>query len=294
MSQPVDLEIVAPTGEPHADHALLAEIRGFLGREEIVNTIMLAGLLARDGFDPNQPVLAARAGDDLAAVATLTPGFLMSLSHVDRGEAIPALAAAAVERGLEIPGVMGPVAEARAFAEAWATRTGGTYRPGMAQRILTARAVTPPADVPGTWRHLEPGDRPALIAWFTAFTVEAEAIPAKDARRRGQAMFDRLDHRSGGLLWLDERGAPVSVACYKAPTMSGIRIGPVYTPPEYRRRGYAAAVTAATTQLMFDRGYAFACLYTDAANATANHVYESIGYASVAESMQYRFAGGAA
>jgi predicted GNAT family acetyltransferase len=102
-------------------------------------------------------------------------------------------------------------------------------------------------------------------------------------------MFDRLDSRSGGLVWLDEGGTRVSVACYKAPTMNGIRIGPVYTPPELRRRGYAGAVTAATTQLMLDRGYGFACLYTDAGNATANHVYESIGYAFVADSIQYRF-----
>ncbi|MBA3379341.1 MAG: GNAT family N-acetyltransferase [Chloroflexia bacterium] len=102
-------------------------------------------------------------------------------------------------------------------------------------------------------------------------------------------MLDRLDERSGGVLWLDRGGVPVSVACYKAPTTNGIRIGPVFTPPEHRRRGYAGAVTAATTQLMLDRGHAFTCLYTDAANATANHVYESIGYDFVADSTQYRF-----
>ena len=78
------------------------------------------------------------------------------------------------------------------------------------------------------------------------------------------------------------------MACYKSRTPTGIRVGPVYTPPEHRRRGYAGAVTAAVSQVMLDRGRAFVCLYTDAANPTSNHVYESIGR-GLADSMQYRF-----
>ena len=68
----------------------------------------------------------------------------------------------------------------------------------------------------------------------------------------------------------------------------------MYTPPEHRRHGYAAAVTAAVTQQMLERGYAFVCLYTNASNATANHVYESIGYRLVADSAIYRLQAGVA
>ncbi len=285
------IEVVMPTGVPDADRRLLDSIRRYLGCEEAVNTIQLAGFLARDVFDPAQPVLAAKSGNDLVGVATLTPGFPLLLSHMESGEAIPALITAAIARELDLPGVMGPDTAALAFARHWAGTTGGAVRPGMAQRILLARSVRTPGNVPGTCRHMEPGDRSLLVSWFTAFNIEIEAdhVALEEAASRGKAMLERLDERSGGMLWLDEGGAPVSVACFKAPTTNGIRIGPVFTPPEHRRHGYAAAVTAATTRLMLDRGFAFACLYTNAANATANHVYESIGYEFVAGSMQYLF-----
>lgn len=293
MSNSIKVDIIAPTGEFQTDRALLDEICRYLGRQEIVNTIQLSGFLARGRFDNTHPVLVAMAGPEIVGIATLTPGFPMLLSHVESTDTIPALVNAAIRAGLDLSGVMGPSSDAHAFAECWARATGGTFRPGMRQRLLAARSVRAPNDVPGTCRHMEPADHPLLISWFTAFNIEADGLPPEVAQRRGQAMLDRLDERSGGLLWVDPGGDPVSVACYKAPTANGIRIGPVFTPREQRHRGYAGVVTAATTQLMLDRGYAFACLYTDAANGTANHVYEVIGYEFVADSMQYRFAGGA-
>lgn len=292
MTQIQPVRIDSPTRDQAADTQLLKDIREFLGREEVVNTIQLAGFMVHDRFDPMQPVLAARSGDDIIAVCSLTPGFSLLLSHVEDDAAIGALMAELVRRQIDLPGVMGPQGPALAFAEQWAQFTGGTFRPGMNHRNLAARSVRPPTGVPGRWRQMEPADHPRIVSWFTAFNIEADGVPADQTQRRGQAMLDRLDKRSGGLLWLDEGGSPVSIACYKAPTTNGIRIGPVFTPPEHRRRGYAGAVTAATTQLMLDRGYAFACLYTDAANATANHVYESIGYEFVTDSMHYRFTEG--
>ncbi|MBA3276051.1 MAG: GNAT family N-acetyltransferase [Chloroflexia bacterium] len=289
MSQPPHIDVIAPSGDADVDGPLFDGIRHYLTRQEIVNTIQLSGFIARGEFDATHPVLAAVAGEDMVGVATVTPGFLLLLSHVETGLAIPALVRAAIQAGLDVPGVMGPRRVALAFAEGWAEATGDTLRPGMTQRILVARAVEPPGNVPGTWRLMEPGDRSVLVSWFTAFNREADDLTEEQARRQGKAMVDRLDDRSGAVLWLDQGGAPVSIACYKAPTMNGIRIGPVYTPPEHRRRGYAGAVTAAVTRLLLDRSFEFTCLYTNAANATANHVYEAIGYEFVADSMQYRF-----
>ncbi len=44
-------------------------------------------------------------------------------------------------------------------------------------------------------------------------------------------------------LW-EDGGRPVSAVGFGSPTPTGIRIGPVYTPPELRGRGYASALTA--------------------------------------------------
>ena len=76
---------------------------------------------------------------------------------------------------------------------------------------------------------------------------------------------------------------------FGGPTPNGIRIGPVYTPPELRGRGYASALTAQVSQLQLDRGRRFCFLYTDLANPTSNAIYMRIGYERVCDSRELAF-----
>jgi predicted GNAT family acetyltransferase len=289
MDQPVHVHVVTPSGDRAADRELVRRIREFLVRHEATNTIQLSRFVAREDFDPLATVLIAVEGDEIVGVASQGGSFLMLLSHIESPASIAALADVVVERGIDIPGVMGPSSAALGFAKRWSVRSGRSIVPGMAQRILATSIARPPAGVHGSWRPMTEEDHSMLTTWFTEFLVEADGAAPETARSEGEAMFR---NRSGGLIWLDDDSEPVSIACFKAPTTNGIRIGPVYTPPAFRRHGYATAVTAAATQRLLDQGYSFVCLYTDAANATANHVYESIGFEFVSASMQYRFDGG--
>jgi hypothetical protein len=92
---------------------------------------------------------------------------------------------------------------------------------------------------------------------------------------------------SGVALWIDEE--PVSFAGYGGRTPNGIRVGPVYTPPELRRRGYASALTADLTKMLLDGGRTFCFLFTDLANPTSNSIYQRIGYEPVSDADQWRF-----
>ncbi|MGL1760974.1 GNAT family N-acetyltransferase, partial [Vibrio parahaemolyticus] len=55
------------------------------------------------------------------------------------------------------------------------------------------------------------------------------------------------------------------------------RIGPVYTVPAERGRGYGGAVTAAVTEHLLPQ-VDTVMLYTDAANPISNAVYERLGF----------------
>jgi predicted GNAT family acetyltransferase len=55
-------------------------------------------------------------------------------------------------------------------------------------------------------------------------------------------------------------------------------VGLVYTPPEQRGHGYASALVAALSQWMLDGGKDFVALFADADYATANRIYQKIGY----------------
>jgi predicted GNAT family acetyltransferase len=91
-------------------------------------------------------------------------------------------------------------------------------------------------------------------------------------------------------MWLWERdGEPVSLAGYTGPTLTGTRVGPVFTPAEHRRHGYASALVAELSAFLLDRGHRACFLYTDLANPTSNAIYERIGYERVAEAAEIRF-----
>jgi predicted GNAT family acetyltransferase len=115
-----------------------------------------------------------------------------------------------------------------------------------------------------------------------------EAIGGRSHRSADDAVDDYLARTDGGVyVWED--GEPVSLAGYGGPTPNGIRIGPVYTPPAYRGRGYASALTAELTSLLLSSGRRFCFLFTDLANPTSNRIYERIGYEPVTDIDEYRF-----
>jgi predicted GNAT family acetyltransferase len=93
--------------------------------------------------------------------------------------------------------------------------------------------------------------------------------------------------QSGFAFWED--GEPVCLVGYTGPTPNGIRIGPVYTPPRHRRKGYASAATAVLSRQLIDEGRRFCVLFADLDNPTSNHIYQQIGYQPVADVAIYTF-----
>jgi predicted GNAT family acetyltransferase len=174
----------------------------------------------------------------------------------------------------------------RAFAELWGRATGQPHRLGMSQRIYQLERVIPVHGVPGEPRPATPADRDMLVRWFEAFSDEAVGdTPPGWAERAVDLRLAPGAFRP--LLWSHE--GPVSMAGYGGPTPNGIRVGPVYTPPEHRGRGYASAVVAALSQRLLDEGRRYCFLFTDLANPTSNHIYQAVGYESVCDVDEYRF-----
>ncbi len=64
-------------------------------------------------------------------------------------------------------------------------------------------------------------------------------------------------------------------------------VGPVYTPPEHRRRGYASAGVAAVSRLALDGGADHCMLSTDLANPTSNSIYQALGYRPAFDAPEY-------
>lgn len=227
-------------------------------------------------------------GDTVVGAALQTPPFNLVLARPADDRAVVALADALRDEGVELPGVTGAVPEVDAFADAWNQRSATGSRVRMYQRIYALTEVRLPVAVDGEPRTATEADRDLLLSWVGAFAEESfgdSAGPASNAERMVDA---RLRHGSGSFVLWEVGGEPVSLAGWGGqPT--GARIGPVYTPPEHRNRGYGSAVTAAVSAERLAAGRRFCFLYTDLANPTSNKIHAKIGYKPVCDSIDYVF-----
>ncbi|AQZ69714.1 GCN5-related N-acetyltransferase [[Actinomadura] parvosata subsp. kistnae] len=187
--------------------------------------------------------------------------------------AVPVEAVAPLVEALDgrLPACVGPLEVTGA-----ATRLLGPPSRVVSERLYRLGTLTVP-DVPGSGRLATPGDLPLLVSWYQAFGEET-------GMGEGDVV-DRVARRLAArelFLWEAEQ-APASLAAL-SPEAGGVcRIGPVYTPPSRRRRGYGAAVTAHASRVALEERCEQVVLFTDLANPTSNAIYQSIGYEPVSD-----------
>jgi len=134
----------------------------------------------------------------------------------------------------------------------------------------------------GKARRATTDDLGLVLEWMAAF--HAEAVP-DDPPVTKEEVARKINERV--VLFWETAGEPVSMAALARVTRNAAAIGPVYTPPELRARGYAGSVTAALADHIFASGKTTACLYTNLRNPHSNRCYAKIGFRQVSPSWHY-------
>ena len=254
-----------------------------LAADEVRHSVPL-GVLATIEDDPERYAehhlwLAEDDDGKVAACAFMTPPFRLLPMGGPAGfdELVEVVRADPVS----VPGVSGFVPEVDRFAERWVAATGAATRIDMEMRVYTADAVTPPAAAPGGMRVATEADRVLLTEWAHAFAAETGLTEGPEEIAR--SVVGRIGADPGIVLWEDD-GIPVTLAGAVQSSPGIARVGPVYTPPEHRRRGYATSLVAEWTAELLRRGAERCMLFTDLANPTSNSIYQAVGYRPVGES----------
>lgn len=268
----------------------LAHTQATLERNEAANNLMI-GIAVRLKEHPDRiktpPYLATvKAGDVLLAAAVMTPPHRVII-HAESADPIPLglIVQDLLADSWAPPGTVGPSVVARAFSGVWVAAAGGTIHLLRHERVYELRQVVPPAGAPGALRVATETDTELAARWIYEFSQEAglEGTTESSAEIAAQ----RIDQRD---LFLWDAGEPVSLAGKSRHSTHGVVIGPVYTPPAFRRRGYAGACVAALSQRLLDAGWEFCALFTDLANPTSNSVYQKIGYRPLGDFDEWAFA----
>ena len=264
-----------------------------LATEDRHNLILgiAATLIDHPGFHPDYRLWVVEHDDAPQAAALITVPFRLVLAEPSDPAALQVLVDTVSSDGVAVPGVVGNRPHVDDFVASWTETTGETAELLMTQGVFALERVNPVPAVAGRPRRAGRGDKDLLIDWYTDFATEAlgnEENPIRD--RLEQTVGLQVDGNDAAATWLwDVNGDPVALSSYGTGTPNGARIGPVYTPPQHRRRGYGTALVAAQSQWLLDHGRPFCFLYTDLANPTSNAIYRRIGYEQVAESAEYRF-----
>lgn len=157
------------------------------------------------------------------------------------------------------------------------------HRTVQEQRLYRLGTLRPPSPAPeGRARVATRADRALLVAWVRAF-----AAATGQSKSSAEWLVDEGTERGSLTLWECD-GAPVALAGRSRMLAGTVRVTSVYTPPEFRGRGYAAAVTAEASRAALAEGAAKVLLFTDLANPTSNGVYLRVGYEPVADRVQLR------
>jgi predicted GNAT family acetyltransferase len=220
---------------------------------------------------------------EVVSAALRVPPWPLLASELDASDATE-LVELWLSEDPQVPGVNGLPVTARAIAHAWAQRTGGTTSRRMREAMHVLTTVRDPQrPASGRLRLAQSTERSLLLDWMRDFAVEAGVMGGAQA----DAMVDtRLDRQH---LFVWEDGEPVSMIGISPAVAGVVRIGPVYTPPEHRRRGFAGSAVAATSRRALEQGACQCLLFTDLANPTSNKIYADVGYRRFADWEEHAF-----
>jgi GNAT superfamily N-acetyltransferase len=211
------------------------------------------------------------------------PAFLLAMPS----EAALSLARVLHDRREEVLGINGVLPTVELCAAESVRLGGGRVEVAQHTRLHELVDLVPPRAVPGRLALATEDDVELAAEWFEAFMGDADEQAGRPRGVSAHEVPDRPEMlrriRAGRLwFWLDDSGVPVHLTGVNPPSYGVARVGPVYTPPDRRGRGYASNAVAEVSRLLRADG-ARVCLFTDQANPTSNKIYTDLGYRPVAD-----------
>lgn len=275
--------------------AFLGTAGSYLARDPVLNTVVATAAhreAAPAEGPPQRPywflVVHDESGEVIGAGIRTAPfaPYPIFLSPLPE-EAARRVAWELHTRGESVTAVNGALSAAQVCADEVARLTGGRVTVAVRTRLHRLDQLIPPAPVPGRLRPARADEAGIVAEWVGAFGREAD----KQAGRThgvsaheppGPVWLSRQISDRRAWFWVADNDTPVHLTGVNPPAFGVARIGPVYTPPHQRGRGWARSAVAEVSRRIQAAG-AQACLFTDAANPTSNRLYEALGYRPVAD-----------
>ncbi len=264
--------------------SFLAATDRFLMDDEASHTFILSAvtnLLQKEPRSLSTPPWLAAMHDDagfIVGTGVWVNGSALLLSEMPAAAArlMADSARANTTSASSLARVLGPPEVAESFCQAWEDLGGPKAMRALEMRLLKLELnkVTPETRVtPGRLRRAWLEDLPTLEKWAADFANESGL---GDSSLESAYLVRRQIESRGLFVWQD--GQPVTMVAWSGNTLHGARLSSVYTPPEFRRKGYARSCVFGLGELLHQMGKKFACLTLSLGNEEAAGLYRNLGY----------------
>jgi hypothetical protein len=267
-----------------------------LMRHEVQNLIPLGNVIIgnkgedKEGWrDPANWFMATVSdGSGIILTAVMTPPHNLTFyatDNIKNAAALEYLIDEMINADIPFPGVMGEKTLTEMFAQMYTAKKNTGYTVETDLRLYELTQLSPDAK-PGTVRLARESDMAFLPYWNEAFISECFGNPihvSEDAK-----VYHSIIERKKRYI-MEVNGTPVCMASINREMETVCGIAAVYTPPYFRKKGYASACVAAVSQIVLDRGFKKCVLYTDLTNPTSNSIYMKIGYKPVGDSLSIKW-----
>lgn len=256
-------------------------------RHGLIYGIAAATAVNPHHYGPEDPWFCTVGDEDgITAAAWWTRPFGPGAAWLggDATATVPVLVEAVRDRWGDIPSFSGHREIADPFAAAWCAATGATITGTTAMTMYRLDDLNDVKPVPGVLRQATEADKELVMQWSAAFNLDCWGEDGVN-----WPLLDADAAIEYGRLYIWENDGPVCMVGKARPTEKGMTIGPVYTPPNQRGKGFATATTAAVCREILAEGKAFCTLYADRDNPASNAAYLKVGFRLIGDSAEYTF-----
>ena len=242
---------------------------------QVIGSAATAVVAGSTNFDSHKWWVVERE-KKVVGIAMHTAPFNIFVSPMSTEVALT-LAELIIHEDPDFPGVNAPKDIAQVFVERLIELSPNPIMAEPYQEHLSylLEELKMPHDIVGSMRLVQEKDFDLMLRWFKAFADEA-GVESHDHK----ATLRRVIDTQRLYLWIHHEQIVSMAGFTKGIPFPGgtlCRVGPVYTPNEFRKRGYASFVTASVCRVLAEAGHSV-MLYTDASNPTSNKVYTNIGF----------------
>ena len=266
-------------------------LRDFLAPYEASSMFLLANSRAAGLVDQGQAlqgtyVAAIEPGKWSGVAAHYWNGILV-LQAPDARTLEPVARAAILRSGRELRGLVGPREQVFGALRALSLQERPTTHDSREKlyELSLVQLRVPDALASGrvVCRRPRASELDVLAAWRAEFSIESLGLSDGDDLR-AESRADLVRQDANGSVWIAlEDGRPVSLSAFNARLPAIVQVGGVYTPPEWRGRGYARCAVAGSLLAMRQAGAERAVLFTEEKNAAARAAYEALGFRVVGD-----------